>query len=103
MKECSNDTIAELFPKVTSKVHKRWVTQDMMELDGRAEKCIPNLMEGRRIAKNSIVKCALLGKMIEKKCNKATEIHILPNIKKLKTTRSATQTTCTKRSKTELG
>ena len=39
MKECSNDTIAELFPKVTSKVHKRWVTQDMMELDGRAEKC----------------------------------------------------------------
>ena len=62
MKESIQTTAEELIPETTRKEHKRWMTEDILEL-----------MEERRKAKNDDNRYRMINKKIKTRCNEAKE------------------------------
>ena len=60
MKESLNEVMADKVPKMQKKQHKKWMTEDIL-----------NLMEDRRKAKSNIDLYKTLNTQIKNKCNES--------------------------------
>ena len=62
LKQCIIESVQENIPVVTRKQHKKWITEEIL-----------NLMETRRKSKNDVNKYKEINRSIKKKCNEAKE------------------------------
>ena len=71
MKESLNEVMADKVPKMQKKQHKKWMTEEIL-----------NLMEDRRKAKSNTDLYKTLNTLIKDKCNEAKEQWIVQRDRK---------------------